>query len=126
MKLLTQVFTDLQDTVLKNVANSLLQLHFHQEATDEELAKYYGGAVVDREALIEDTRGRLEAEQDMLRFLQANLPKLKILYGTKNPTGDLGLPPRPGARNIPQPGSVDSDARGDGEDRPKEDTDKQA
>jgi hypothetical protein len=114
MKLLSQMFTELQDTTLKNIANDLLQLHFHQNATDTELQKYYGGAMVDREALISDTRGRLEGDQDMLKFLQANMSQLKILYGTKNPTGDLGLPLRTSFRNVAIEGGEYKDVGGDG------------
>lgn len=120
------MFNELQDTTLKNVANDLLQLHFHQNATDEELQKYYGGAMVDREALISDTRGRLEGDQDMLKFLQDNLPQLKILYGTKNPTGDLGLPLRTSFRNVAVEGSEYKDVGGNGGEDSEQNTDIEA
>ncbi len=35
---------ELGEVLVRNVANSLIQLHFHQHATDKELEAYYGPA----------------------------------------------------------------------------------
>lgn len=108
--------------MVRNIANSLIQLHFHETASPEELMKYYGWEEAfeekERAKLIEDTRVRLEAEQQILAFYQKEKLTLYKKYGTKNPTGDLGLPPKRPAGEDDQQGSLGEDARADDEGGP--------
>lgn len=122
-------FYKLEETMIRNIANTLFQLHFHETATAEELMKYYGWTDAfeekEREKLVEDTRTRLESEQLILAFYQKNKLTLNQKYGTKDPIGDLGLPPKRSAGEDAEQGSEREDARSDDEggSRPSADSD---
>ena len=104
---LNQAIDEREKVLINNVVNSLWQLHFHENATADQLEKYYGWdketmvsqgkqytpfQEAERGALINDTIVRIEAEQFILRYYQEHKEDLKNKYGEKNPAGDLGLP----------------------------------
>lgn len=107
----------LEETMIRNIANSLLQIHFHDTATAEELMQYYGWKETfeesERQKLIDDTLARLEAEQQILKFYQDNKEIINNKYGNKNPTGDLGLTVQRSTREDAQQESVSDNARED-------------
>lgn len=122
MTTLRYQFHKLEETMIRNIANTLFQLHFHETATAEELMKYYGWTDAfeekEREKLVEDTRVRLESEQLILAFYQKNKLTLNKKYGTKDPIGDLGLPTKRPAGEDAEQGSISEDARSDDEGGP--------
>lgn len=105
---LKKAFDSLEDTMIRNIANTLIQLRLHQTGTAEELQKYYGWEEpfeeIEREKLIDDTLKRLEAEQWILNFYQKNNKHIRYIYGNKNPAGNLGLTTQRSARSNPQHG----------------------
>jgi hypothetical protein len=96
---LNKGFDAVEATMIKNIANSLFQIHFHERATLEEIDAYYGWDDSDekkkkiteeeRPGLIMDTLQRLKQEQAILEFYIKNKDIIKKLYGNKNPTGNL-------------------------------------
>jgi hypothetical protein len=84
---LKKAFKAMESTLVKNIAHALFDIEFHIHATDEELMLYYG-AGVDRDALITDTRRKLDGDQRLLRFYQDH-KELFNAYGTKEPTDDF-------------------------------------
>lgn len=115
MTTLRYQFHKLEETMIRNIANTLIQLHFHENASPDELMKYYGWTEAfeekEREKLVDDTRVRLEAEQQILAFYQKEAITLNKKYGTKNPTGDLGLAPKRSIGKDDQQGGISQDAR---------------
>jgi hypothetical protein len=107
MKTLKQSFKELEATLVRNVANDLIQLEFHEQATTEELIDYYGGTDVDREALVNDTLRRLAGSQMILRFVKGRRESLIEKYGDKKPTDDLGRAPKYPIGGGIEPGSID-------------------
>jgi len=111
-------FDELEKTMERNIANSLIQLHFHEIGTPQELMEYYGWTEQfeehERAKLINDTLKRLDQEQAILRFYQNNNQILKQKYGEKKPTGDLGLTAQRTDRESNQPGSITGPVEGDG------------
>ncbi len=105
--------------MIRNIANSLFQLHFHQHATPEELQEYYGWDEAfeeqEREKLIADTVKRLKAEQLVLRFYKKNIIALNTKYDYKDATGDFDLPAERPTGDSSESGSLGEDARGDDE-----------
>jgi len=110
---IAEAFEELQNTLVRNIANHLIQIEFHETATDEEMETFYNGASVEREALIEDSKKRLKSDQTVLKFLKDNNVKLISKYGDKNPTGDLGLTKERTARTGTQPDGGSESARED-------------
>lgn len=109
---LTEAFDSIEATMVRNIANSLFQLEFHTEATPEELVAYYGWEEAfeeeERQKLIADTRTRLASEQLILSTYKKMELTLKDKYGTKEASGDLGLPVQRAAGSSDQQGSVDT------------------
>jgi len=122
-----QAFDELEQSMIKNIANSLLQIYFHQNATPEELQTYYGWKDAfkesERDGLIQDTLARVEAEQNILKFYKQNKTKIKNKYGDKNPIGDIGLPERRPAGGSAEPTSVNQDAEKASEEGPRQGAD---
>lgn len=119
-------FDQLEQTMVRNIANSLFQMHFHQNATAEEMMKYYGWQTPfeesERENLIQETLGRLESERLILEFYKKNKSKLNKLYGNKNPTGDLNLPPKHPTGSGSEQTSISENAGGNDEGGPQQGT----
>lgn len=74
--------------MLRNIANDLFQLEFHELASDDELMLFYGSEV-DREKMITDTERKLDGDQRLLRFYKENFNLLYNKYGKQNPTGSI-------------------------------------
>lgn len=85
---LQRAFGEMERMLVKNIAHSLFDIEFHRHASEEELMLYYG-AGVDREAMITDTRRKLDGDQRLLRFYQSHKDIFNA-YGKEDPTGDLG------------------------------------
>lgn len=107
----------MESTLVRNVANDLIQLEFHEQATSEELLEYYGGSDVDREALVQDTLRRLAGSQMILRFVKGRRESLIEKYGNKKPTDDLGRAPKYPIGGGVESGSVDQGTGEAGEDQ---------
>lgn len=90
---LDEALDDIEKTMIKNIANTIFQIYFHQQAGHKTLQTYYGWQEKFREeersSLVGDTMKRLEAEQAILRFYKKNKNKIKQEYGTINPTGSF-------------------------------------
>lgn len=76
------------ETLGKNIANDLLHLEFDAYATDEEVEKYYGGGV-NRLAMVEDTKAKLESNQLLFHFLQNRKQALLQTYANQYPDADF-------------------------------------
>lgn len=113
MKTLQSSFDQLEDVLLRNIANHIIAYEFHAKATEEELVAYYGGAFTNRETLLADTISRMASDQMQLKFLQENKGHLVNTYGSKNPTGDIGLTLQRSTGISPQPESGGQDAEED-------------
>ncbi len=133
MTTLNEQFEKLEETLTRNIANSLIQLHFHQHESAEVLERYYGWdkkscekkekeysplTDEDRQGIVDDTLHTLECERIILNFYKKNANIIKETYGTKDPIGDLGLPTKRPAGEDDQQGSISEDARGDDEGGP--------
>ena len=109
---LNKAFDSIEQTMIRNIANSLFQLEFHRNATPEQLVEYYGWTEAfeenEREKLVDDTLVRLASEQLVLRTYQGMKLTLKKTYGKKDAWGDLDLPVQRSAGSSDQPGSVDT------------------
>lgn len=92
---LKKQFKEIERMCIKNIANSLLQLEFHKEGTDEEIMQYYGWTEPlkeeEREKLIIDTQNRLKSEQRILQFIKNHKKELYNKYGNKNPLGYFNI-----------------------------------
>lgn len=109
---LKHAFEELEKTLVKNVANHIIQYTFHEHATDEELVAYYGGTHVNREALLDDTVNRLVGDQMILRFIRSHAKEINK-YATKDAAGDIGITLKRSARISAEPDSVSADAEED-------------
>lgn len=107
---LKKAFRELEKTLVKNIAHDLYDITFHENATDEELMLFYGGSV-SREAMLTDTRRKLDGDQRLLRFYQNNRNIINE-YGTKDATADFNR--NQGSDTVEVPGSA-SDVPGTGE-----------
>lgn len=110
MKTLQSSFDQLEDVLLRNIANHIIAYEFHAKATEEELVAYYGGAYTSRDMLLADTISRMASDQMQLKFLQENKGHLIETYGDKNPTGDIGLTLQRATGVSAQPTSESEDA----------------
>lgn len=111
---LTQAFQELEDTLVRNVANHIIQYEFHKNATEEELISYYGGGFTNREALMDDTIKRLISDQKVLQFVKTNHDNLIETYGEKDPAGDIGISLQRATGADTEPEGVAADAGEDG------------
>lgn len=111
---LTKAFQELEDTLVRNVANHIIQYEFHKNSTDEELVAYYGGGYTSREALMDDTIKRLISDQQVLKFVKNNHANLIETYGEKDPAGDIGISLQRATGADTEPEGVAADAGEDG------------
>ena len=74
----------LEDTVMRNIANHIIQIEFHAYASDDELRQFYRGGV-NREALVRDSLERLDGEIILNSFIKKNKKKIINKYGDKKP-----------------------------------------
>lgn len=116
-----KAFKDLEKTMVKNIANTLLQIAFHANGTEKELSDYYGWEedtlkTEERQKLIKDSMRRLESEKIILEFIKNNKKTLHI-YANENDKGsfDSIIQRSTGASAEQTSGSVnagDTDERG--------------
>lgn len=95
---LKKAFRELEKTLVKNIAHDLYDITFHENATEEELMLFYGGSV-NREAMITDTRRKLDGDQRLLRFYQNNRNTLNE-YATQDATSDFTRTPGSDAMEV--------------------------
>lgn len=115
---LSKGFDSIEETMIRNIANSIFQIEFHDTASAEDLQTYYGWKEPfeegERRELVEDVRKRLVSEQLILATYQKMKLTLNEKYGEKNPTGDLDLPAQRPDGGSGEQGSVSADAEEDG------------
>lgn len=111
-------FKDLEKTLIRNVANSMKQLEFHMNATQEELEEYYGGCV-NREALIDDTMKKLDSEQFLFKVYKNHESNLIKKHANENTIGDIDITVQRSAGTGVKQGSGDTGTKKDGGSGPK-------
>lgn len=96
MSRIKESFEEIERKMIGNIANSLFQIYFHENATPEELKEYYGWErdfdESERDELVADSVKRIIQEQEILKFYVENKDKIIKKYEKKDPTGDLDLP----------------------------------
>lgn len=91
----------LEEVVMRNIANHLIQIEFHAHATDDELRQYYRGGV-SREALVRDSIERLDGEILLHSFIKKNKKKIIKKYGDKKPDHRLASAVQRELRDVSQ------------------------
>jgi hypothetical protein len=78
----------IEEILYQNIVNSIIQLEFHEQVTDKELVKFYGGNV-NREKIIEDTIRNMNGDQQLLKFVIKNKNNILKKYANKKLTDNF-------------------------------------